>query len=829
MKHILTGLLLATLFPTVHAQDVIPLPNSYIQQDGAFVIGKSLSFPATVSDELVKLVTLAHGIETNKEGKDVKITIDPTLAKEEYKLSVKPKGIEISGGTKAGVFYAVQTLSQMIEHKNGAITIPSCVISDAPRFGWRGLMLDESRHFFGKEAVKHLLDTMAAHKMNKFHWHLTDNEGWRIEIKAYPKLTEIGAWHGEGTKMDTPDRDKAEKDGPNKPRYGGFYTQEDIKEIVAYAAARHIEILPEIDVPGHALAICAAYPEMRPKADGDEGKDVQGLKGNVLSVVREENYVILDKVFGEIAALFPTQYIHVGGDEVNHNAWKNSPEHRAFMKEKGMKHVGQLQNYFMLRLEKILKNHGKTLMGWNEIMHGGNLSNDTGIMAWISVNAGLHAARKGHPTIMTPGPHTYFDMKYPGHSETGHWWAGVVDTKRAYEWNPLFTDQLKPSEQKFIKGVHCCLWTEFVLKPEDVDYKLWPRACATAEVGWTKQGKRKWSEFDQRLGKHLGYLDKLKVQYRVQPPAAVIARGEVKLIPANTNTKAVYTLDGSEPTATSSAYSGQVFPESDLAKLRYRTVRPNGRMSKIEKGAKRLPVGNWAKESLKANQVNVLTFPVSMDKSGAWYADIKSTRGKEPIELTQVRLLADGKEIINVKPSKSELKRGRNLRIKLPISKLDPAAKYSLEVSLKTAKDINQNGVIVFDRSPYKQPSAVASSAIPHYGDKVVTNLTDYNGNTSFWSSRGVKKGELVEIIFDKPVSASEITLPSGKKGTNDDILKSGILEYSTDGKTYQGEVPFQLGPATLKFTKPTMVKSLRIRVTGEQDEWMMLRDPQIK
>jgi len=829
MKKILTSLLLASLVPSVQAQDVIPLPNSYVQQDGVFKIGKTLSFPATVSDELVKLVTLAHGIETNKEGKDVKVTIDPTLGKEEYKLSVTAKGIEISGGTKAGIFYAVQTLSQMIEHKDGAITVPCCEISDAPRFGWRGLMLDESRHFFGKETVKHLLDTMAAHKMNKFHWHLTDNEGWRIEIKAYPKLTEIGAWHGEGTKMDTPDRDKDKKGGSNKPRYGGFYTQEDIKEIVAYAAARHIEILPEIDVPGHALAICASYPEMLPKADGDEGKDVQGLKGNVLSVVREENYVILDKVFGEIAALFPTQYIHVGGDEVNHNAWKNSPEHRAFMKEKGMKHVGQLQNYFMLRLEKILKKHGKTLMGWNEIMHGGNLSKDTGIMAWISVNAGLQAARKGHPTIMTPGPHTYFDMKYPGHSETGHWWAGVVDTKRAYEWNPLFTDQLKPSEQKFIKGVHCCLWTEFVKTPEDVDYKLWPRACATAEVGWTEQGKREWNNFDKRLGKHLSYLDRLKVSYRVQPPSAILAHGEVKIIPANTNNKAVYTLDSSEPTKDSSVYSGQTFTQSQLAKLRYRTVRPNGRMSKIEKGAKRLPVGNWNKNALKANKLNVLRFAVDIDKNGSWYVDIKSTKGKEPIQLMQVRLLADGKAIGNVKLPNPELKRGQTRRINLPVTKLDLTARYHLEVSLKTGKDNKQNGIVIFDRSPYMQAAATATSEIPHYANNIVTNLTDYNENTSFWSNRGVKKGEIVEIIFDKPVSAKEITVPSGKKGTNDDILKNGVLEYSSDGKVYQGEVPFQLGPATLKFDKATLVKSLRIRVTGDQDEWMMLRDPQIK
>ena len=655
-------------------------------------------------------------------GARVEVAEDKSVKHPEgYRLVIPEEGAaRIFASGEAGVFYAKQTLRQ-VEAQAVDGRIPCGEIVDEPRFGWRGLMLDEARHFMGREYVLRLLDVMAAHKMNRFHWHLTDDQGWRIEIKGYPELTEVGAWRGKGTKLRTPKFDKAGKEDPDGPRYGGFYTREEIREIVAYAKARHIEILPEIDVPGHARAILAAYPEMAPKSDGKAGASVQGVEGNVLSVAREENYRMLDGIFGEIAELFPFPYLHVGGDEVNMNAWKASPEHRAMMKEKGFQEPGQLQNHFMLCLEKILKGHGKTLLGWNEIMHGGHLSKETGVMAWISVKAGLHAARAGHPTVMAVGPHAYFDMKYPGPGETGHWWAGIVSTRRAYEWNPVFAGKLTPEEQARVMGVQCCLWTEFVPDPADADYKLWPRACATAEVGWTPQERRKWEDFDRRLGRHLAFLDGLKVGYRVRPPSGERARGKVTIRPPHEGAKVAYTLDGSDPDGGAEVYAGEEFPASVLGKLRYRTVRPDGRMSKVARGA------GSAREK--------------------W---------------------------------------------------LDPGG-------------------------------AVVKTEVPHHGGHEAKGFADWDRKTFFWTNRKGKKGDEWTVVFKEPVELRELSVPTGKPASNDDIIVDGTLEVSEDGKAFREVGRFEYGTATALFEKPAKVKALRVRLNSDHRTWIILRDPEMK
>ncbi len=785
---------------------------------------------------------LFHGIDTIDLSKKAPDT--PTLTvihiksppegvkREAYSLDVANNQITIKAATQAGAFYATQTLLQLIETKaDGTSTIPACHISDMPRFAWRGLMLDESRHFFGKKLVKHLIDTMAVHKMNKFHWHLTDNEGWRIEIKAYPKLTSIGAWHGEGTPINTPKRDQKKK-GVNNPKYGGFYTQADIKEIVAYAAARHIEIIPEIDVPGHGFAFCKSYPEVLPKSDGGAGKDVQGLQDNVISVVREKNYKMLDTIFAEISALFPSPYIHVGGDEVNKAAWANSPEHRAFVREhkNGVENINALQNYFMLRLEKILKSHGKTLMGWNEIMHGGNLSKDTAVMAWISVGAGIHAAKKGHPTIMAPGKHTYFDMKYPGPNERkGHWWAGAIDTHQAYNWNPVFEKQLTPSQQKFIQGVHCCLWTEFVYTPEGVDYKLWPRACAIAEVGWTQQKLRSWDDFNARLGKHLPQLDKLHVQYRVKPPVGRLSRGSVTIQKAYPSSTTVYTLDGSEPTSKSKLYKGEKFPISLLPKLRFRTITHTGRMSNIARGAKRLPVGKWTNKDIKKSGPSTLTAPINPTGRGQWFAELRKTKGKNDLKILSAEIKLGSQTIVKSELKNTILKGRKPLKIKLPIkTHINPQGGYQLVITVQGIKGNKSHGIITFDQSPYAEPEFSVTTNLPADANNTPDKLKQYSDSSYFRSARGVKPSDTFVITFKEPITAKQIILPTGKPGTNTDILKSGILEYSPDGKTWKKGAPFTLGPATLKFASPRKIKAIRVKILAQQSDRLVIRAPKI-
>ncbi|GEM_PF-958614 len=749
---------------------------------------------------------------------------------EAYKLTIPEKGpTTIEASAPAGAFYGFQTLLQLA--KDGKI--PVCTVTDAPRFGWRGLMLDEARHFMGKEYVLHLLRTMAAHKMNKFHWHLTDDQGWRIEIKKYPYLTTTGAWRGPGTNAPVP---KWDKDKPiAKKKYGGFYTQDDIKEIVAYATSLHIEIMPEIDVPGHAMAIALAYPQVLPKTDQETGKDVHNLSGNVLSVVSDDNYHMLNDIFGEIAALFPSPYIHVGGDEVNVNAWKASPEHREFMEKNGMKNPHQLQNMFMLRLEKMLKAHGKTLMGWNEIMHGGQLSKDTGIMAWISIGAGINAAKHGYPTVMAVGPHNYFDMKYPGHSETGHWWAGVIDTKRAYDWNPLFTDQLNAEQQKKILGVHCALWTEFVPDPANADYKLWPRACAAAEVGWTQQEKRTWSDFSQRLNQHLDFLDTLKVGYRVKPPQAVITQGKISInTPFNGPATILYTTDGSEPKkGTASIYQGESFDASDAGKLRYLTLRADGRTSKTVKGAIREPIGKWDKSSFAKKGKTTLQFDVTttLTQPGNWILDVQYKRGKQATRIHSARILQNGKVIAEATETKEIIIDGksRNARLRLPVKTISKAAPYSLELTIEGVEGKNSRGIILLDRSMWTEPKTAVTTDVPHHGDHSADKAANWIRSDWFWSNRQGKKGDRWTFTFDQSTKVTTINIPTGKPNSNDDIIVDATIEISLDGKTFKKAGSFAYGTGKVKFKQPRAVKVIRITLNNDHQTWIILRDPEMK
>jgi len=828
---VLPILLTSPLFAESSSPALVPLPLKYEASGKERAVApfdlqtKEAELKGTV--RLCKTLIL----ESKRSGAPIPVEFkkDSTLSNlEGYTLKVPAQGaITISAPTATGAFYGFQTLQQLSADGK----LPVCVIEDAPRFAWRGLMLDEARHFMGKAYVKHLLRTMAAHKLNKFHWHLTDDQGWRIEIKQYPQLTKIGAWRGPGTKAPVAKWDS--KLPLAKKKYGGFYTQKDIKEIVAYAQSLHIEIMPEIDVPGHAMAIALSYPQVLPKTDKETGKGVHNLSGNVLSVVNPDVYRMLDDIFGEIAGLFPSPYIHVGGDEVNVNAWKASPEHRAYMEKHGMKNPHQLQNMFMLRLEKMLKAHGKTLMGWNEIMHGGNLSKDTGVMAWISIGAGINAAKQGYPTVMAVGPHNYFDMTYPGPNEPrSHWWAGAISTQRAYDWNPLFADQLNAEQQKNILGVQCCLWTEFVTDPENADYKLWPRACATAEVGWTMQEKRNWDGFSNRLGRHLDILDALNVQYRVKPPQPVIKQGEIAIKPpyVDAPAKILYTLDGTDPKpGKAQIYKGEKFDVSEASKLRSLTIRPNGRVSKIVKGAIKEPVGKWDKKSFGREDFLLFDITKVLDTSGNWIAEIKYQKGKDPLEVESLSVLENGKVIATAKGGVLD-KKNKTLRLRLPIKKINSGeAPYQLGVKLKKGSKKNSQGVILFDRSTWIEPVTTVTTNVPHHGDNTADKAANWTRSDWFWSNRNGKKGDQWTFTFEQATPVTTIHLPTGKPSSNDDIIVDATIEVSQDGKTFKKLGGFAYGTGKVKFKTPTAMKAVRITLNADHQTWIIVRDPEIK
>ena len=437
------------------------------------------------------------------------------FGQEGYVLSVRTNRISLVAGTTMGLFYGCQTLLQLLPpeifstNKISGVKweIPCVEITDLPRFPWRGLMLDVSRHFFTKHEVKRLLDVMALHKLNMFHWHLTDDHGWRIEIKKYPKLTSVGAWRDSvGFGLDSNLTTAYGADG----RYGGFFTQDDIREVVAYAAARHITIVPEIEMPGHALAVLAAHPEF----GTCDGPFIVPLKGGVnhgiYSPANPATFQFLDDVLTEVAQLFPGKYIHIGGDEVPKGPWKNDTACQALMKSENLKNEEELQSWFIRRVEKIVSAKGKTLIGWSEILQGG-LAQNAVVMDWIG--GGLEAARQGHDVVMTPTAYCYLDYGQSRATKELRHMGGVVSLEKVYSFEPI-PGGLAPDKQNHILGAQGNVWTEYIANLKHVEYMAFPRVSALAEVTWSPKVVRNYDDFLRRLKVDEKRLDALGVNFR---------------------------------------------------------------------------------------------------------------------------------------------------------------------------------------------------------------------------------------------------------------------------------------------------------------------------
>ncbi len=461
-------------------------------------------------------LSFIHGKEALKDSSHlIKVTLAYNMEnKEAYNLKVESSGILITAGTELGVFYALQTLRQIMrldavldaadQHKHWSV--PLVDIYDQPRFGYRGMHLDVSRHFLPVEFVKKYIDLLAYYKMNYFHWHLTDDQGWRIEIKKYPKLQEVGAWRDEtliGRFSDQPER----YDGT---RYGGFYTQDQIRDVVKYAADRAVTIIPEIEMPGHALAALAAYPQL----GCTPGPYKVGTKWGVFDDVfcpSDSTFIFLENVLDEVLALFPSQFIHIGGDECPKTKWMESKFCQDLMKKEGLKNENELQSYFIERIEKYLNAKGKTIVGWDEILEGG-LAPNAVVMSWRGFQGGIDAAKAGHNVIMTPGDYCYFDHYQSDPLEEPIAIGGFTSVEKVYSFDPIPTE-LTLGEAKHILGGQGNVWTEYMATPEKVEYMSYPRAIALAEVLWTPTERRSWPEFAKRLSQHLDRLDGMHVNY----------------------------------------------------------------------------------------------------------------------------------------------------------------------------------------------------------------------------------------------------------------------------------------------------------------------------
>ena len=530
-------LLIACSPEEVRQVNLIPKPEQMTMTGGTFTVDSLALFGGQSSRNIKTVIDEAWS--GNPEG---------------YQLDVTPGGIDLRAGSPDGLFYGMQTLRQL--YAGGEV--PCVSIRDNPRFGYRGLHLDVSRHFFSKEEVMKLLDVMSFYKLNTLHMHLTDAGGWRIEIDKYPKLTSETAFRTESDWRKWWDgRDRKYLPEGTPGAYGGYYTKEDIREIVKHAASKHINIIPEIEFPGHSEEVLMAYPELscsgKPYQNGD------------FCIGNEKSFTFMEDVLAEVIDLFPSEYIHVGGDEAGKSAWKKCPKCQALMKKNGMKSVDELQSYMIHRAEEFLNSKDRRLIGWDEILEGG-LAPEATVMSWRGEDGGIKAARMGHDVVMTPGNYMYLDFYQADPKTQPYAIGGYTPIKKVYSYDPVPADSLTVEECRHILGVQANTWTEYIQTPEHLEYMMFPRALAVAEIGWTPQELRTWEDFKPRMNAHISKLqgmgirtftlsDELEVTMQVDTADRKI---EVILDAEKYPAEIRYTTDGSVPVASSALYAGPI-------------------------------------------------------------------------------------------------------------------------------------------------------------------------------------------------------------------------------------------------------------------------------
>jgi hexosaminidase len=586
-KNVLALFLFVHLFFSCQENDIqkgvvqiIPMPLSQTINDGYFVLSSStgIDYPEDlkVSAEFLKsFIEQSQTILLNK-GNDIKFTVDTAIESDEgYVLEVGTKTIRIKAKTDQGAFYAVQTLRQLlpVDFENGSfkaekVAIPSVSITDKPQFKYRGMHLDVSRHLFSVDFIKTYIDALALLKMNTFHWHLTDDQGWRIEIKKYPKLQEVAAYRNEtliGHYSDQPHQ----LDGK---RYGGFYTQEEVKNIVAYATDRFVTVIPEIEMPGHSQAAIAAYPELGCTGEQVEVATKWGVFENIYCT-KDETFDFLEDVLDEVLELFPSEYIHIGGDEAPKTQWKTCNHCQQRIKDEGLKDEHELQSYFISRIETYLNSKGRQIIGWDEILEGGLAPNAT-VMSWRGFDGAIEAAKQGHNVILTPGSHCYFDHYQSENEDEPLAIGGFLPLEKVYSLNPI-PEELTEEEAKFVLGAQGNVWTEYMPNSKKVEYMVFPRILALSEVVWSNPEQKNYKEFVKRVENFHERLDALDINYANHLygiEGELVSQDNKVAYQMETSSEGKtirYTLDGAEPDLSSEIYKNPIpIIESVILKAR---------------------------------------------------------------------------------------------------------------------------------------------------------------------------------------------------------------------------------------------------------------------
>ncbi len=548
---------------------LIPIPKQIEFANEFFELDKSTvilsqdinSFEALFLKETIQLKT---GLDlpiksTYTEGNSIQLSIQipDTIGfdREKYELSISKKGLQLLSFSNQGLFYGIQTFLQFIPfQKSDIIKIQGVSISDSPKFKWRGMHLDVSRHFFSIDFIKKYIDYIAMYKMNTFHWHLTDDQGWRIEIKKYPKLTKVGAWrkgsmvgHYNEQKFDT-------------IPYGGFYTQDEIKEVVKYALQRHVTIVPEIEMPGHSLAALTSYPQFSCTGGPFEVAKGWGVFEDVFCP-KEETFDFLEHVLSEVIDLFPSKYIHIGGDESPKVRWKNCDHCQSLIKKEGLKDEHELQSYFIQRIEKFVNSKGRKIIGWDEILEGG-LAPNAAVMSWRGTEGGIAAAKQKHFVVMSPGSHCYFDHYQGDPKNEPLAIGGYTTVEKVYTFNPI-PNELTKEEVTYILGAQANVWTEYIETSKHVEYMMMPRMVALSEVLWGTANPLKYKNFENRLINHFDVYEKMGINYSkaIYEVTTAVSSGKngVEFILKAINPSGIrFTTDGSEPTNNSAMYSNPI-------------------------------------------------------------------------------------------------------------------------------------------------------------------------------------------------------------------------------------------------------------------------------
>jgi hexosaminidase len=735
---------------------------------------------------------------------------DRRMPTEGYRLRVSQNGIEITGVDDAGLMNGVQTLLQLLpteiyqcKKNTNALKISSIEITDWPAYPYRGMMLDVARTFVPAPEVKVFIDRLAHHKINKLHWHLVDDEGWRIEIKSYPELAKKGGFRG--------------NDLPVKPiygawdrEYGGYYTQDQIRGIVSYAARRNIEIIPEIDLPGHSRAVACVYPEILcpGPAHNAAGYD----RRNVWCATKEDNYLMLAKILEEVCALFPSEFINIGGDEVLRQQWLSCP---TCGKLASGNNIQPVQDHFTTRLTAILADLGRKPAVWDEAAASGKLSKSARVHGWQHLESCKDAAEKGYGTVIMPGSYFYFDMKQSPW-EDGLTWAGLVDTRRTYSLD-LSEHGFSPRMLQNVEGFEGAFFSELLLShtPEYLYYQCYPRVCALAEVAWSQQRLRDADDFHNRLyGRHADRLSAMGIGFRVPPPDAYYADGKIDVAYRQRHSGVRFTTDGTPPKRGSGQFSCPL-NSYDIERFRFRSYLNDSQSASV-------PVIIRYPGTVPAGGTFTTELPLP-EQSGLWYLRVRSTELGAVIR--SIRIEGAGTPYYIIRNSQRV---NEQHQMRFYADERTVGGKMVVEMrndgKLPTVLDFQ------FERSPYIEPKVVVSSNVPENQKFPLSGLADYNFSSYARTSRTCRAGDHVTFTFQHGVQCRSIEVHTGLSYLPRYHIPAGRVEISTDGVQFTSAAQLDGGKALIEPDKNVTIKALRIVSTmnGNGEDAIAIQDLKI-